>query len=321
MTDAPASYRNREEWLKERQSGIGGSDAAAVLGVNPFMTPLELWESKVQEVAQVEPTGPMLRGIHLEPVAADLYVEQTGRQVRRQPLRRHSEHKHMIANVDRQILATTEDVTSTGVLEVKCPGLRVMAKVKARGLEDYMTVQLMHYLAVLGYTWGSFALFNAENWQLIHFDLEADLDFIDMLVEKEAEFWTKYVQAGTPPPADQEPWADVPKVEGELKVVDGPMWREFAGQLLEAQALKRAALDLEGQAKEQLQALMQDVGAEAVEIAEFARLYWKEQAGRAQWKKVAEALAKAASLDVNDYMVVGKPSRPFRPYFLKQEVE
>lgn len=313
--------QERIEWLKERQTGIGGSDAAAVLGVHPFMTPLELWESKVNEIVDQEPTGPMMRGVVLEPVAADLYVEKTERQIRRQPLKRHPDFDHMLGNVDRQILAVGE-VESTGILEVKCPGLRVMANVKARGLSDYMTVQLMHYLAVYGYSWGSFCLFNAENWDLIWFDLEADQDFIAMLAEKESEFWTDYVVPKIAPPEDvEELWADVPKVEGELKVVDGTEWREAALELQEARTLKGAASELEKIAAEKLKVLMEAGSLDAIEIAEFARIYWRAQQGRTQWRGTAEKLAKAADLDVQDYIVTGKGSRPFKPYFLRGQEE
>ena len=35
-----------DEWLAFRNTGIGGSDAAAVLGENPWKTNVELWEEK-----------------------------------------------------------------------------------------------------------------------------------------------------------------------------------------------------------------------------------------------------------------------------------
>ena len=42
------AFENREDWLKGRQNlhGIGGSDASAALGLNPWRTNLELWEIK-----------------------------------------------------------------------------------------------------------------------------------------------------------------------------------------------------------------------------------------------------------------------------------
>ena len=37
---------DRKEWLKARQKGIGGSDAASVLGISPWKTNVQLWEEK-----------------------------------------------------------------------------------------------------------------------------------------------------------------------------------------------------------------------------------------------------------------------------------
>ena len=34
---------NREQWLKVRKQGVGASDAAAAVGLNPYQSPLELW--------------------------------------------------------------------------------------------------------------------------------------------------------------------------------------------------------------------------------------------------------------------------------------
>ena len=36
----------RAEWLKARRGGIGGSDVAACLGLNPWRTPVQVWEDK-----------------------------------------------------------------------------------------------------------------------------------------------------------------------------------------------------------------------------------------------------------------------------------
>ncbi len=311
--------QEKHEWLKERQTGIGGSDASVILGVNPFRTKTELWEEKVADtVTELPPTPVMMRGTVLEPVAADLYVERTGRQNRRQPMRRHPEHEFMIGNVDRQILAVN-GVESTGILEIKCPGLRVMANVKAHGLSNYMTVQLMHYLGVYGYEWGSFCLFNAENWDVIYFDLEADQEFIGSIIEMERDFWNDHVVTGiAPDPADfgSDVDFDFPTVEGELKVIDVDAWRGPTLELQEAQGLRKAAAELEDTAKGTLKYLMEVNGLDAVEIPDLARLYYRYSDGRVSWKKTAETIAKELSLDLDKFKVEGKPYRTFKPYFL-----
>ena len=41
---------SRGDWLKQRSSRIGGSDAAAVLGKSPWKTNQRLWEEKTGRV-------------------------------------------------------------------------------------------------------------------------------------------------------------------------------------------------------------------------------------------------------------------------------
>ena len=46
--------KNRAEWLQKRTSYIGGSDAAAVIGRNPWMSNTELWEIKTGRRQQTD---------------------------------------------------------------------------------------------------------------------------------------------------------------------------------------------------------------------------------------------------------------------------
>lgn len=43
---------SHEQWLQVRKTGIGGSDAAVILGISPFKSPLELWNEKVKDIAE-----------------------------------------------------------------------------------------------------------------------------------------------------------------------------------------------------------------------------------------------------------------------------
>jgi putative phage-type endonuclease len=303
------------QWLKDRQKGLGGSDAGAILGVNPFSTPLDVYESKISTIRGDEEINfPMLMGNVLEPVAADLYSDETGRKVRRQPQRAHPDYPFILGNVDRQILADEDN--PTGILEIKCPQIRTIANVKAHGLPDYMTIQLQHYLAVYGYSWGSFALFN-QNAGLIHFDMEADQEFITLLIEKEVEFWNNHVVPRIPPTLEDQEEIDIPQVEGELTVVNTPEWFELASDLQEAQSLKKSAKTLENVTKEKIKELMRREEIHAAEVEGFARFYYKMFPSGTSWKKTAEAIAKEADLDPNQFIVEGKPYTRFSAFFIK----
>ena len=72
--------QDRSQWLEERRQGIGGSDAAAAVGLSPWKTRLELWLEKTGQTPDREETPEMRRGTLLEPVVKQLYADATGRR-------------------------------------------------------------------------------------------------------------------------------------------------------------------------------------------------------------------------------------------------
>ena len=80
---------SRDEWLDVRKQGIGSSDAAAAVGLNPYKSQLELWMEKTGRDAELpkpdpeDTTHPVYWGTLLEPIVAAAYTKQTGRKVRK----------------------------------------------------------------------------------------------------------------------------------------------------------------------------------------------------------------------------------------------
>src|SRR5437868_10477255 len=80
---------SRDEWLNVRRGGIGSSDAAAAVGLNPYKSQLELWMEKTGRDADLPKTdpndeaSPMYWGTLLEPIVAAHYTKRTGNKVRR----------------------------------------------------------------------------------------------------------------------------------------------------------------------------------------------------------------------------------------------
>ncbi len=72
-----------EHKSKARPHGIGGSDIAALLGLSPYKTALQLWAEKVGHPGALQPQGIHLRfGQHLEPFVASEYEQATGLHTR-----------------------------------------------------------------------------------------------------------------------------------------------------------------------------------------------------------------------------------------------
>lgn len=302
------------DFHEKRREGIGGSDAAAILGLDPWKTPLDIYNRKLDLVAPQPDTPDTLRGRHLESVAVELYATLTGRKLRKQPQRAHPDHSWMIGNVDRQILAgegVAGPAEGTGVLEVKCPRLFTFAKIKREGLPVQYVVQLQHYLAVYGYGWGSYAVFNADAWEMIYFDITRDEKVIDALIRGERHFWHENVLKRVLPALPKVTVkVELPEVEGQLIVRSDDEWVKAAETMQQAAALRGTADDLEESAKTKLKELMGGYGA--VEGGGI-RVYWKRLAGRKTFDQ-KRLLAEHPEIKLEQYQRQGDPYEQFRAY-------
>ena len=72
---------NREEWLTHRQEGIGSSEVATILGLNPWETPYQLWRRKKGLDAPKEETFAMKAGHYLEDAVSMFWHDETGRNI------------------------------------------------------------------------------------------------------------------------------------------------------------------------------------------------------------------------------------------------
>ena len=109
----------RALFLAERLTGIGGSDAACVVGLNPYKLPLQLYLEKRGELAEADlsDNAAVRWGNLLEDVVADHFAETTGKSVRRNAeLLRSEQWPWMIAHIDREL------VDEDAILECKTAG-------------------------------------------------------------------------------------------------------------------------------------------------------------------------------------------------------
>lgn len=73
--------KNTEEWLEFKKHSIGGSEIAAIAGLNQWTTPLDIWYIKTGQKDFAEPSLPMKRGKHFEQALVGLWEEETGHRV------------------------------------------------------------------------------------------------------------------------------------------------------------------------------------------------------------------------------------------------
>ncbi len=183
---------NRDDWLRERLSGIGGSDAPAVLGLSKWRTPLQVYLEKRGEAPPADENEPMRWGTRLEPLVRQEYADRTGRAVALPDgLLRHPRYDWMLATVD----GLTDDGR---LLEVKTA--RTAEGWGEPGTDEVPQVyliQVQHYLTVTALPVADVAvLIGGQDFRI--YEVPADAELQELIVEQEAEFW-RAVKEGTPP--------------------------------------------------------------------------------------------------------------------------
>lgn len=256
----------REDWLAIRKQGIGSSDAAAAVGLNPYKSQLELWMEKTnrdQDLPQIDPqdeTSPAYWGTLLEPIVAAHYTKRTGHRVRRiNAVLQHPTEPWLLANIDREVLGDE----SVQLLECKTAGLNGARLWKEGGVPEYVQLQVMHQLAVTGKRAADVAVLICGQELQIH-RIERDESMIRNLVQLERAFWGYVVRDEAPPvdgseSADQALRALYPRDTGKTIDLsgDGEMCTVFA-DLLSVRGELADAQVKEAQLKQRIQQRMGD---------------------------------------------------------------
>lgn len=197
-----------EQWLEYRRLGIGGSDAAAVMGLSPFCTMRDLYYDKcgIQAVMEEEESNWVAKqvGHRLEDLVAEIFSVKTGLKV--YPVRKMFKHPlfpFMLADVDFFI---DFGDGRTGILECKTTNYNCQNKWANDSVPVNYEYQGRHYMAVMNLDEVYFACLygNNENEFIIR-HMERDLDMEEDLIAEEANFWKEYVQKKIEPPYIEKP--------------------------------------------------------------------------------------------------------------------
>lgn len=186
----------REEWLQLRKSGIGGSDAGAICGLNPYASPMSVYRDKTCEELTDLDSETMRQGRDLEDYVARRFMEATGLKVRRSNMMYRSEaHPFMIADVDRLIVG--EDAG----LECKTASAYNADKWKDGEIPLHYLMQCCHYMAVTGRSaWYIAVVILGQEFKYAR--IERDNSLISQLIAIEESFWNDHVLPGIIPAPD-----------------------------------------------------------------------------------------------------------------------
>ncbi|MEL0169653.1 MAG: YqaJ viral recombinase family protein [Pseudomonadaceae bacterium] len=277
----------REDWLAIRKQGIGSSDAAAAVGLNPYKSQLELWLEKTGRDADLpkadpqDEQSPLYWGTVLEPVVAWHYSKRIGHKVRRvNAVLQHPDPElpWMLANLDREVIGT-DDVQ---ILECKTAGING-ARLWQDGVPEYVQLQVMHQLAVTGKQAADVAVLLGGQTLEIH-RIERDEQMIARLIELERQFW-HYVETDTPPPVDGSTSSDAalrclyPEDNGQA--LDLSQNAGLTAAYVELKALRQTIAD-----KQQREAKLKQVLQQAMGDASRANFTH----GHITWRKAKDSI-------------------------------
>ena len=207
----------RLRWLERRRKGIGGSDAAAVMGVSPYKSNLKVWREKVMgyDPQDLQPNKYMEAGTRFEWSLAEWAAERMGvKAVRSRKMHTHPKYPWMIANVDALLPA------ENAILEIKTAGsmFQGSSEMTAWGTEGTDEVPWMYaaqcqqYMTVLGMKLCYLAVFFHIQREMWIYRLEHNSNTHKALIQMEKKFWTDHVETKVPPtpttPEDIDAWFD-----------------------------------------------------------------------------------------------------------------
>lgn len=193
---------NREEWLRERKTYLGGSDMAAICGVPSFKkTALDVYFSKVNpEITELTKDDHNYEaaywGAKLEENIAERYAEEHNVKVTTEPnLIRHPKYPFMAGNIDRWV-GNREYI-------LECKTAHFM-KSKAWGdegtdqLPESYLVQVAWYSAICDVPKVDIAvLIGGQDFRIYTYERNKELE--DKLIKIACNFWYNHVEKRIPP--------------------------------------------------------------------------------------------------------------------------
>jgi putative phage-type endonuclease len=188
---------DRAAWLERRRRGIGASEIAAVMGLSPFATPLDVYASKLGLTPDQPETMPMRIGTALEPTLKRLYEEETGHAVPWTQVEMESAyHPFLIATLD----GVRDD---NRVIEFKSAGsgrARELGEDGSDELPDHWILQGHHQLMVHDSDTMDFAvLTGGRSLDFRIFTVRRDERVCAAILEAARAFWDMVLSRNPPP--------------------------------------------------------------------------------------------------------------------------
>ena len=193
---------DKEEWLRCRKQGLGGSDAGAVCGLNPYRTAIQVYQDKTTDEIEDIDNEAMRQGREFEDYVARRFMEATGKKVRKANFMYYDEeHPFMLADVDRMI------VGENAGLECKTASPYMAEKWADGKIPLSYQIQCLHYMSVCkADAWYIAVLIYGREFK--YYKIERDEEMLADLIQIEKDFWENHVLKKVLPKPDGPELAD-----------------------------------------------------------------------------------------------------------------
>jgi len=270
-----------------RAKGVGASEVAALVGLDPYRSPIDVWRKKV-EGQRSEDTQHTKRGRFLEDAILRWYASETGRQIR--PSTTASRPDHPL------VLATPDALAMDRVVEAKAPSWRTAHEWADGSVPERYVTQVTQQMFVADLGRGDVVAYLDEQLSIV--TIEYDKELAASLVDAIETFWRKYVLTRTPPPPDASEsystWLKerFAKTRGEIIQADNAA-EEWAHHLIVARERVEAAEAAEREARNWLQNM---IGDAAGMHGSFGKISWKhnKSSQKVDWEALATELGFSA---------------------------
>lgn len=186
------------EQALELSKGIGASECGAILGVNPYQTPYELWLIKTGRATNdISNEEAVIMGNLLEPVIAKRYAQLTGNKVARvNRALYHPDRPHMLCHLDRKVIGQRKCVE----IKTANPFSSAWGEAGTDEIPPQYIAQVQHQLAVTGFEEADLIVFRGTT-DLRIYNFKPDLELIEHMLNKIDHFWNYHIKQDVAPEA------------------------------------------------------------------------------------------------------------------------
>jgi len=188
--------KNKQEWLRERKNYLGGTDLAAICGLSPYKTALDVYLDKTSDDITEETSPAMRWGNLLEDAVSKAYSEDTGYDVEIEPNTiYHPEYKFLGANIDRWA------DNKRRILECKTASF-----LKAKEWGDLGTDQIPESYLIQNATYSAVCnipvvdtavLIGGQDFRIYTYNKNKELE--DKIIKIGVNFWHNHIEKKVPP--------------------------------------------------------------------------------------------------------------------------